>query len=149
MRKMLHHIHAVLFGILLISGFVLHFSFLRGVVAPYRLLLMRTHAYVGELFCLVLFAYFLHLFVICRFRSRNIRFSLLHIASFLTLLSLASTGWLLVHKVEFGTAVAAYSFKVHQWLAYFGVFATLWHFWSVFLLSVPDDMPTNRRRFLS
>jgi methionine sulfoxide reductase catalytic subunit len=147
--KMLHHIHAVLFGILLLSGLLLHFSFLRGVLAPYRLLLMRTHAYVGELFCLVLAVYFLHLLGKSGFRSQNNRFSLLKIASILTLLSLSSTGWLLVHKVEFGAAVTAYSFEVHLGLAYFAVLAILWHLWSVLFQNVPDDMPTNRRRFLS
>ena len=147
MRKMLHHIHAVLFGILLISGFLLHFSFLRSTLASYRLLLMRTHEYAGMLFCLVLAAYFLQLLLKYGFKSKDSRFFLPKVVGLLALSVLAATGWFLVHKIEFGVAVTAYSFEVHSWLAYFAVLATIWHLWSVFLQSSPEDYPANRRRF--
>ena len=41
MRKVLHHSHAVVFAVLLISGFLLHFAILRGPLSAYRLSLIR------------------------------------------------------------------------------------------------------------
>ena len=53
MRKLLHHANAIVFAVLLVSGFLLHLSILRGPLSAYRLMLIRTHYLAGELFGLL------------------------------------------------------------------------------------------------
>ena len=62
MQKKLHHVHALVFTFLLVSGFLLHFPTLRGPLAAYRLLIVQVHGWVGELFCLCLAFYAAFLF---------------------------------------------------------------------------------------
>lgn len=57
MRKLLHHANAIVFAVLLVSGFLLHLSILRGPLSAYRLMLIRTHYLAGELFGLLLLVY--------------------------------------------------------------------------------------------
>ena len=149
MRKILHHINAILFGILLFSGFLLHFSFLRGPLAAYRRLLMKIHAYAGELFCLALVIYLGHIVLQSGLWRRKNRRPYLMGLGFLSMSALAATGWLVLHKLEYGPVVTAHAFEGHRWLAYFAVLAGLWHFWAVASAKLPSTMPASRRRFFA
>ena len=146
MRKLLHHSHALLFGVLLLSGFLLHFSMLRGPLSAYRLWLIRTHSLAGELFGLVLLIYAIHLLSgTGRWRQRT-GYRLIVPVVFVCLAGLLGSGWLLLQKAGWGPAVTTYAFEFHRWLAYLAVPAVFLHIWLVAAQPLADSGPTSRRR---
>ena len=114
MRKLLHHANALVFGVLLVSGFLLHLSILRGPLSAYRLLLIRTHYLAGELFGLLLLVYVLYLLArIGQWRKRTV-YRLLVPAALLGLAGLFGSGWILLQKAVWGPTVTTFSFELHR-----------------------------------
>ena len=146
MRKLLHHAHALLFGVLLLSGFLLHFSILRGPLSAYRLFLIRTHSLAGELFGLVLLFYAVYLLLrISQWRQRT-TYRLLVPAALTSLAGVLGSGWLLLQKAAWGPVVTTYAFELHRWLAYFAVPAVFLHIWLAGARPLTESGPTSRRR---
>lgn len=146
MRKLLHHANALVFGVLLISGFLLHFSLLRGPLSAYRLWLIRTHYLAGELFGLLLLIYVVYLLGrIGQWRQRP-AYRLFVPAALIGLAGLFGSGWILLQKAVWGPTVTTYSFEIHRWLAYLAVAAALLHIGAVAARPLSEDGPTSRRR---
>ena len=148
MRKMLHHAHGLVFAVLCVSGFLLHFSILRGPLAAYRLFLIKTHVFAGELFIILVVAYGWYLWMQ---RSKGWKRTKKRRAvgiAFLFMGGLVLSGWILLQKATWGPVVTTYSFELHRWLAYLSVPAVLWHAWSVWRKPLPDSLAGTRRRFV-
>lgn len=148
MRKILHHAHGMVFAVLFFSGFLLHFSILRGPLSSYRLLLMKTHSYAGEFFSVLLVSY--GLFFLMRrpvgWKRKKYRQSVG--IAFLVLAVWVSSGWILLQKAAWGSVFTYYSFELHRWLAYGSAPAVLWHAWAVWRKPLTDSLSGTRRRFL-
>lgn len=147
MRKSIHHIHAVVFLVLLVSGFLLHFSILRGPLAAYRLFLIKTHAYAGEIFGALVIAYIIFLF--CQrsawWGRKHYRWFV--IFTFGILAVWVTTGWVLLQKSAWGAVVTTFTFELHRWLAYLAVPMLLWHLWMTAAKPMPDTVSKTRRKF--
>ncbi len=149
MRKILHHAHAVAFAVLLVSGFLLHFSILRGPLSAYRLLLIRTHSLTGELFSLLAILYLgFMLLKSTQWRQRP-RYRWLVAVAFLAMGGWVVSGWILLHKATWGPAVTTYSFEFHRWLAYIAVPASLLHAGAIWSRSLEQSQGRSRRQFFS
>jgi hypothetical protein len=147
MRRALHHFHVVVFMVLLVSGFLLHFSILRGPLSAYRLSLILIHSGAGELFSLVTLLYLgLLLSQISNWWNRS-TYRKLTLASFLAIAGWIVSGWILLQKASWGPVATTWSFEVHRWLAYLAVPAMLFHIWSVGLRSFDERTAKSRRRF--
>ena len=148
MRKLLHHANALVFGVLLVSGFLLHLSILRGPLSAYRLLLIRTHYLAGELFGLLLLVYVLYLLArIGQWRKRTV-YRLLVPAALLGLAGLFGSGWILLQKAVWGPTVTTFSFELHRWLAYIAVPAVVFHIWLAGTQPLVESGSNSRRRLL-
>lgn len=147
MRRILHHTHAVVFAVLLVSGFLLHFSVLRGPLAAYRRFLMTTHAFAGEFFivCIISYGGFLLLRRRLVWKRRGYRRAVM--AAFIALAAWVGTGSVLLQKAAWGPVAASLSFELHRWLAYASVPAVLLHVWSVGRRPLPGSVSRTRRRF--
>lgn len=149
MRKFFHHAHVLLFLALLVSGFLLHFSILRGLLAPYRLFLIKTHGYLGEVFAFVSILYLLYVLWSKRLSGRRFgKSELFIIASFLASAAWIGTGAILLQKANWGPVATAQAFEIHRWLGYSAVPAVLFHIWRVGLRPLTDVVSQPRRRFL-
>ena len=147
MRKLLHHANAIVFAVLLVSGFLLHLSILRGPLSAYRLMLIRTHYLAGELFGLLLLVYALYLLTrIGQWRTRLV-YRLLVPAALLGLAGLFGSGWILLQKATWGPTVTTFSFEAHRWLAYLSIPMVVWHIWFVGTRPLNDSGPTSRRKW--
>src|SRR5665647_3208785 len=98
MRKIMHHAHGMVFAILLVSGFLLHFSILRGPLAAYRLFLMKTHAYAGEVFSVLVVTYGLYLLSRRFLGWKLIKYRRFVGFAFLALAAWVASGWILLQK---------------------------------------------------
>ena len=147
MRKILHHVHATLFAVLIVSGFLLHFSILRGPLSSYRLLLMQTHAFAGEIFTAVIVVYGLYLLTRRSLGWKRQTYRRFVRTAFLLLAAWVGSGWVLLQKTAWGPAPTAYSFELHRWLAYASVPILLWHVWATWRKPLPDSLSRTRRRF--
>lgn len=148
MRKLLHHANALVFGVLLVSGFLLHLSILRGPLSAYRLLLIRTHYLAGELFGLLLLVYVVYLLArIGQWRKRTF-YRLLVPAALLGLAGLFGSGWILLQKAVWGPTVTTFSFELHRWLAYIAVPAVVFHIWLAGAQPLVESGSNSRRRLL-
>jgi len=147
MRKMLHHAHALLFGGLLVSGFLLHFSILRGPLASYRLFLMKMHATAGEIFTVLVLSYGLFLLTRRSLGWKGRKYRRFVRVTFLALAAWLVSGWMLLQKEILGPGSTTYSFELHRWLAYLAVPAVFWHIWAVWRKPLPDSLSGTRRRF--
>lgn len=147
MRKMLHHAHALVFGGLLVSGFLLHFSILRGPLASYRLFLIKMHASAGEVFTALVLSYGLFLLTRRSLGWKGRKYRRFVRVTFLALAAWLVSGWMLLQKEILGPGSTTYSFELHRWLAYLAVPAVLWHIWAVWRKPLPDSLSGTRRRF--
>lgn len=146
MRKLLHHAHALVFVVLLLSGFLLHFTILRGPLSAYRLLLIRTHYLAGELFGLLLLIYAGYLLVrIGQWRQRP-AYRLLVPAALIALTGLLGSGWILLQKAAWGPTATTYSFEIHRWLAYFAAPAVFFHIWLAGARPLTETSNRSRRK---
>ena len=149
MRKLLHHTHVVLFAVLLTTGLLLHFAVLRGLLASYRLALVKMHGYAGEAFALVSMFYLIYVaWERWRESSGFTKRDLWLTVAFIACLVWTVTGTLLLLKIRYGPVVTANAFDIHRWAAYLSVPAVLLHIWRVWLRPMPDQMPSARRKFL-
>ena len=147
MRKIFHHVHATLFAVLLVSGFLLHFSILRGPLSSYRLLLMKTHAFAGEFFTAVLVVYGLYLLTRRSMGWKRKTYRRYVRTVFVILTAWIASGWILLQKINWGPVATAFSFELHRWLAYASVPILLWHVWATWRKPLPDSLAGTRRRF--
>ena len=147
MRKVLHHVHAVVFAVLLVSGFLLHFTILRGPLSAYRLSLIRIHSLAGEVFIVLVVLYVLWL-LLNNARWRNRRYySWLTAIAFFTMMVWSASGWVLLNKFAWGPVVTTYSFELHRWLAYLAVPAVVVHIWLIWSRSLAENTSGTRRKF--
>ena len=147
MRKILHHSHAIVFTVLLISGFLLHFTILRGPLSAYRLSLIRLHSLAGELFILLVVLYLLWMLLKnAQWRQRPL-YRWLVVVSFLGMAAWSASGWILLNKAVWGPVVTTYSFEMHRWLAYLAVPAVLVHAWLIWSRSLTENTSSTRRKF--
>ena len=146
-RKLLHHALAVLFFMLLVSGFLLHFSLLRGPLAEHRLLLVRLHGYAGELFSIAVAAYLILMSFSPGLLQAAGRHKWVSVCGFAGMVAAVSSGWILLLKSHFGPVITVYFFDLHRWLAYFAVPAVLFHVWIAWAKPLPEVTNGTRRRF--
>ena len=147
MRRILHHAHALVFAVIFVSGFLLHFSILRGPLAAYRLFLMKMHAYAGEVFTLIFLAYGFFLMTRRSMGWKRKKYRRLVSLVFLLLAACVGSGWILLQKASWGPVATTYSFELHRWLAYLAMPAVLWHVWATLRRPLPDSISGTRRRF--
>lgn len=149
MRKVLHHSHAVVFAVLLISGFLLHFAILRGPLSAYRLSLIRIHSLAGELFILLVGLYMLWMLVSnARWRKRPY-YSWFATISVFSMIAWSASGWILLNKAAWGPVMTTFSFEIHRWLAYLAVPAVVVHVWAIWSRSLAENTSDTRRKFFS
>jgi hypothetical protein len=147
MRKVLHYFHAVVFAVLLVSGFLLHFTILRGPLSAYRLSLIRIHSLAGELFVALVVLYMLWLLLNnARWRNRPY-YSWLTGITFIAMIVWSASGWILLNKVAWGPVVTTFSFEIHRWLAYLAVPAVVVHVWVIWSRSLSEKTSGTRRKF--
>jgi DMSO/TMAO reductase YedYZ molybdopterin-dependent catalytic subunit len=149
MRKILHHVHALVFAFLLVSGFLLHFPTLREPLAAYRLLIVQVHGWVGEFFCLCL-AFYAAFLLLRRQRGwPRERYRRFVGFAFLLMCVEAVSGLVVLRKAVWGPLAIAYALQLHRWLAYFALPAVLWHIWAVWPAAAPGSQSQTRRRFFA
>lgn len=148
MRRILHHAHAVVFFVLLLTGFLLHFAILRGPLSAYRLLLIHIHSLAGELFALLVLIYpGMLLWGRIQWWQRK-RYRWFTVVSFLAMAGWIGTGWILLQKAQWGPVYTTWAFEIHRWLAYLAVPAVFLHFGLVGRRAWSEPASQSRRRFL-